>query len=1159
MKFQDKTNDPRPFHASARRVASALAAVLLLAIGFAKAQVNNLKFNHLSVEHGLSHKDAYCLLQDSKGFIWCGTKNGLNLYDGYKIKEYKHDPKDSQTLPSNDIRALAEDNEGYIWAGTYDSGLIRLNRHTKKGRTYTTANTKALTSNSIYAIHKDRKGIIWIGTFGGGLVRFDPKTQQFTAYRNEDGNKNSISSDNILAIHEDGEGKIWLGTFGGGLCKFDPKKGVFQSSLLTKNVDIYAIAEDRKQCLWLGTYGKGLIRLNKRTGASEFFSAVGEGSGGDYIRAIKEDAVGTLWIGTEKGGGLKYFDPYQRLFQTYKHDATQPASLGSDNINALLLDKSGVLWIATEGSGVDNFNTQNALFRTYASGENAPQFTTGAVNALYEDRAQTLWIGGTFLDGLVLYAYDRSQGTYTPHRLPISNDLAGFNYSITSISDDESGNIWIGTAENGLYHYNRHSKAFKVFTKKNSGLSSNSIETICKDRKGILWIGTYEGGLCRLEPQSETFRTYLHQAGNPASLANNTVKVIYEDKAGSLWLGSKDGGLCRFNKETNQFKSYKSTRGIAKSLPSNSIRAIAESGGDVWIGTDAGICKYQPGTETFLRINEQNGLPENDVCAMLADRQGNLWISTFSKGIARFNPKTHRIRHFTTGEGLHSNEFTQWAAHKNHAGKLFFGGSQHFIGFSPEQIIDLQYAPPVYLTSFSFFDQDQNKKQEFARPLEKLKVIELNHNDSFFEFEFTFLNYISTDKNTFAYMMEGVDKDWKIVGDRRLASYTNIDPGEYIFKVKAADKFGNWNRKGASVRLVINPAWYDTWLARLTAAVLVMGSVWLYYRNRIRFFQRQKETLERQVRERTVELVQKKEEIEAQKDSIEEKNIRMMEANELIEQINEELRAINNDLEYRVQQRTQQLRDVNQSLIKSNQELDMFTYRASHDIKGPLASLAGLCKVAMMDVQDPTALDYFMLLDKTCEKANHTLVRILKMYDIRNHDIYNEPIQVADLIETYAADLCALAPYAGIRYESALDGAAEVFSDGTLLQTVLTNVLENAFRYNKEGAGPYVKVEMSDNGNEIHVLVRDNGTGIAEPQHPKLFTMFFRGTLTSSGTGLGLYLAKIALERLGGEIIFRPDFAEETVFEIIIPKMPPDSNELLLPLTTANEQQVAAE
>lgn len=1166
MKHPHKTSKAKPRHLSVSYIIGVTAMAVLLLLSKANAQVNSLKFSHLSVDQGLSHADVYAIMQDSKGFIWLGTKNGLNLYDGYTVQTYKQDVKDKSTLPGNDIRALAEDNEGYIWAGTYDSGLIRLNRHTKKGQVFTSSNTKALTSNSIYAIHKDRKGNIWVGTFGGGLVKFDAKTQQATAFRNRYGNKQSISSDNILAIHEDRQGKLWLGTFGGGLCKFDPEKGVFSASSLKNDTDIYAITEDRKGHLWLGTYGKGLIRLHKETGAAEFFSSQSsKGFSGDYIRAVKEDAMGILWIGTEKGGGLKYFDPYQRQFHTYRHEPTNPSSLGSDNINALLLDKSGSLWIAAEGSGVDRFDTQNSAFRTYVSGFNAPQFTTGAVNALYEDSERVLWIGGTFTDGLTLYAYDRSRNTYASHRLPVRSDFPGFNYSITAIAGDDLGNIWIGTAENGLYRYNQQRRDFKVFTNLNSGLSSNGIETIYKDRKGVVWIGTYEGGLCRLDPDRESFRTYSHRAGNPASLGNNTVKVIYEDKNDLLWLGSKDGGLCRFDRKTDSFKTYKSiqgvrsTQGIAKSLPSNSIRAIVESQGDLWIGTDAGICKFQPATETFARINERNGLPENDVCAMLTDNKGNLWISTFSKGIVRFNAKTHQIRYFTTGEGLHSNEFTQWAAHKNRNGELFFGGSQHFISLPPEQIIDVQYTPPVYLTSFSFFDQDKNQKRTFAEPVEKMKTIELNYSDNFFEFEFTFLNYINADKNTFAYMMEGVDKNWKSVGDRRLASYTNIDPGEYVFKVKAADKFGRWSDKDASVRIVIQPAWYDTWLARLTATVLVISSIWLYYRNRIRFFQRQKETLERQVRERTVELVQKNAEIEAQKDDIEEKNIRMMEAKELIEQINEELKATNNDLEYRVEQRTMQVRNANQSLIKTNQELDMFIYRASHDIKGPLASLAGLCKVALMDVKDAQALDYFSMLDRTCEKANHTLVRILRMYDIRSHEIQNEPILVANIIQEYVADLRALPQYAGIAYESTLNDTSKVFSDHTLLQTVLTNVLENAFRYYNERAKPYVKVEMNETAEDIHVFVRDNGTGIAESQYPKLFTMFFRGTLNASGTGLGLYLAKIALERLGGSITFRPDFSQETVFEIRIPKMPPAPDDLPLPLLASDEPQLAVE
>ncbi len=1124
--------------------------IVAFAVGLTVAfpQVNDLRFSHLSTSEGLSHKNVHTILQDSKGFLWFGTKNGLSLYNGYSVQVIESNPKDKESLPSNDIRALAEDNEGFIWIGTYDSGIMRMDPQTKKGKIYNSFTTKELSSNTISAIHKDKHGNLWIATFGGGLIRIDSKTKAFTAFSSTTTNTTGLKSNNIITIHEDRKGDLWLGTFGGGLCKFDIQKQLFQTYLAEENTDIYAIEEDRKGNLWLGTYGKGLIRFDKETNQANYFSTKSaKGINSDFIRAIKEDALGMLWIGTEKGGGLTYFDPKTNQFYSYQHHPAKPNSLASNDINALVLDKLGVLWVATEGGGVDKFDTQNIAFRAYVSGEGQmPVFTSGAVTALYEDKGGILWIGGTFAEGLTFYAYDRNQCTYTRYDLPLEDDLLGFNYTITAITEDDLGNVWIGTAENGLYRYNKHTRGFRSFTSNNSALSSNGIETLYKDKRGILWVGTYEGGLCRLDPYHDNIQTFTHDPRKSSSLIGNTIKVIYEDSNGNLWLGTKQNGLSVFNPERNAFANYQVVRGGIRSLPGNSIRAITETNGQIWIGTDAGICRFDATSNSFVRINTRNGLPENDVCGLLADKKGNLWISSFSKGLSRFNTKTYQFRYFTVGEGLYSNEFQQWSAHKSYNGEFFFGGSKHFISFFPDQIIENHYTAPLYITSFSLFD----KKKEFATPLYEMSVIELNYKDNFFEFEFTFLNYLDTDKNSYAYMMEGVDHDWKFVGDRRLASYTNLDPGEYTFRVKAADKYGQWNEKGRTIRIIIHPAWYQTWWARISAVVIVLGSILVYYRNRIRFFQKQKQILEGLVKERTAELVQKNAEIEAQKNSIEDKNIRLTEANELIEQINEELRAINNDLEFRVEQRTHQLRVANENLLKSNQELDMFIYRASHDIKGPLASLSGLCKVATMDVQDEKAQDYFTLLDKTCDKANHTLVRILKMYDIRNAEIQNEPLNVLRLIEDYGTDLNGRSVYQNVPFTvtSALD-KVEIYSDKPLVDIIVSNLIENAFRYRKEKVDSYVKVYVESDNDNVHIRIHDNGIGIPENLRHKLFTMFFRGTVESSGTGLGLYLAKLAIERLGGTIVFRTDFPDETVFEIIFPTAPPISVEFPLPLT----------
>ncbi len=1097
------------------------------------AQSDGLKFKHLSIEQGLSHKDVTVVLQDSKGFIWFGTKNGLNMYDGYTIQSYFYNPDQPNGIPSNDIRALAEDKEGYLWVGTYDSGVIRIDRTTQKGIVYNTLNTKALKSNVISDIYTDKDGNIWIGTFGGGLAIFDLKTKTFVSYQNDPANAYSISSNNIITIHQNRDGTLWLGTFGGGLCKFDPKKKLFYRYLRENTTDIYTIEEDRHGYLWLGTYGKGLVRFDARTETADYFStASNKNLGSDYIRSIKEDAVGVLWIGTEKEGGLTYFDPSRKQFYTYRKDATRPSSLANNNINNLLLDRLGVLWIGTE-NGIDQIDTQNAAFHITVSGTGpAPKFTDGSVNALYEDRAQILWVGGTLSDKLSLYAFNRYQNTYTEYRLPVSQVTQTVNYTINAIAEDELGNIWIGTAESGLYKLNKETKKITQYTQTNSELSSNGIETLYKDKKGILWIGTYEGGLCRFDPQNKTFRTYLNNPKDPFSIVGNTVKVIYEDTYGKLWIGTRENGLSMFDPDMNFFRSFVHDPQSIRSLSSNSIRAITESFGEMWIGTDAGICKYEPEGNLFLRINNRNGLPDNEVCGMLTDKKGDIWISMFSKGLTRFNPKGYSFRYFTINEGLHSNEFQQWAAHKSYSGDLFFGGSKHFISFSPDQLIDSHYEAPVYITSFLLF----NKKKEFNAPLYQLPVIELNYKDNFFELEFTFLNYLDVDKNMYAYKMEGVDQDWKNIGNRRSASYTNLDPGEYTFRVRAANKYNRWNKKEATIQIIIHPAWYQTWWARLGAIVLVIGSFLMYYRSRIRFLQRQKIILEGLVNERTAELIQKNEEIEAQKNSIEEKNIRLTDANELIEQINEELRAINNDLEYRVEQRTHQLSVVNENLIKSNQELDMFIYRASHDIKGPLASLSGLCKVASMDVQDTKAREYFSLLDKTCDKANHTLVRILKMYDIRNAEICYESLSVKEIVEEYGTELQKLPAYQHIKFEVKTTGVTVIESDKTLLQIILTNLIENAFRYHLDIPAGYVRIFLEEDEHSLHIRIHDNGIGIAEKLRPKLFTMFFRGTVSSSGTGLGLYISKLAIERLGGKLLFRSDFEKETAFELIVPK-----------------------
>jgi signal transduction histidine kinase len=400
------------------------------------------------------------------------------------------------------------------------------------------------------------------------------------------------------------------------------------------------------------------------------------------------------------------------------------------------------------------------------------------------------------------------------------------------------------------------------------------------------------------------------------------------------------------------------------------------------------------------------------------------------------------------------------------------------------------------------------------------------------------LSYLDSDKNQYAFKMEGLDKDWNYVGSQRRATYTNLDAKEYLFRVKAADKNGVWNERGALIKIIIHPAWYNTWWFRILFVSTLIGSCLLYYRARINSIEKQKEVLEVLVLERTTELVQKKEEIETQKNSIEEKNSNLLEAQYIIEEQNEELKAINNDLESRVEQRTRELKNVNTELLASNHELDMFIYRASHDIRGPIATILGLCKVAQMDIQDPTALMYIEMLNQNSEQTNQRLLRILSIYDFRNAGISPRLVHLHPFILSIIDSLKFTKGFEQVRFEFdyAIHLDIDVITDSVLLHTVLYNLIENAIKYRKQSVDSYIRITIStDDSDHLFIRIADNGIGIPKELQSKLFTMFFRGTLENSGIGLGLYIAKIITDKLSGTIILQDKQIGETVFEIQLP------------------------
>lgn len=1128
------------------------------------AQVKDLRFKNASIQEGLSHEKVYCSLQDSKGFMWFGTRNGLSLYDGYNFTVYRHDPENNNSLTSSHIQVLHEDSQGNIWIGTYDGGLNVYDRYTNTFRAfqYNPDDPNSIGSDNVYAIYEDRKQQIWIGTYGGGLCKFNKEREDFEGFKNNPNNPNSLVNNAVFDILEDEKGNLWLATFGGGLGVFDPSSHTFsayqhlpEDEFSIPTNDLYSLCRDKSGNIWIGTYGKGLIHLNLTTKRFTTYLHQEENPNSissNYILSLAPDISGNLWIATQNGG-LNYMDVNTKRFYVFKKNQYDKDKLSTDNINAVYIDKAAKLWISTDGEGIYHMNIQSVIFDNYiGDGKTIPGFTAKSVTAIYEDTQNNLWLG-TFGEGVYKLNKD-TQGiiNYTQDIFD-ENSLAG-NF-ITAIVEDKDKILWIGTLNEGLSQYNPQTQQWKTYQHQggNTGsLSNNTINALHIDKQGNLWIGTDGGGLCRFNKHSDSFTTYLHDPYHPErSLAGNVIKVIYEDE-NSLWVGTKSSGISRFSLNNSKFTNFRHTGGDTEStLPSNEIVDITrDKQGKLWIGTfDKGICQLDSKSKKYVHLTANEGLISDNICSILDSQDGSVWIST-TRGLSRLNPSTLQIQNFTNEDGLYNQEFVQWSGFKNKKNELFLGQLGSFLSFNPNLFADINYQAPLYLTSFRLFD----KSVALDTPAFALNHIDLTHADNFFELEYALLSYQNPTEREYAYMMENLDQNWKYVGNRRIASYTNLDAGTYVFKVKAKDKNGGWQEIGRPVTIVIHPAWYSTWWFRLLSFCIVVSSGLIYYYNKLNAITRRNEQLEVLVAKRTHELVEKNEEISAQKKNIEEQNDRLLAVHAIVEERNNELRIINEELEDRVEERTKELK-------LANEELDTFVYRSYHDIIGPISRLQGLCYIAALEVKEASALEYLARLRESSDEAKNTLLRVLSIYHIRNHEIKAEKTDVLELVYNITAHFEKQLRNLNLEIDYEKDFFPLIKTDQELLRTVLLNLIENSIKYRRPEADSHIKISlkkipeytsaergvqspsdlnlMSDTNEtpSISIQIRDNGTGIVKEVRNKVFTMFFRGNQNRSGMGLGLYLAKLAMHKLGGTIQYQHLEPNETLFEIKLPIM----------------------
>jgi ligand-binding sensor domain-containing protein len=903
---------------------------------FGQSEAKNIKFDYLGIEHGLSQSFVYDILRDSKGFMWFATGYGLNRFDGYSFTIFKNDPFDANSISNNNIRSLLEDLYGNIWMGTFINGISVYDpQHQAFSHfSHSDLDTNTLSSNVVNALHLHNE-TIWVGT-SNGLNRFNQNDSTFTRFLHVPGNVESLSDNNVQSILTDKDGNLWVGTWN-GLNRFNPLTNSFERFYADGNIGslndntILSLYQDQNGTIWIGTRRGGVCRYDSGTNSFHHlpnFDSDTFGLSSSTVLSIESDSKGHLWIGTWNGG-LNRYDPITGTFEYYFHGSPDAGNTGHNQVWKVYNDHFGSLWFGTHGGGIYKYVPERPRFlHCKHQPDNSNSLSDNTVLSLYEDKMEILWIG-TYSGGL--NKLDK-KGNFETFKANASQKEKGtINNRVGPVIEDRKGNLWIGNSSaddvGGLSYYIRETKTFIHYMHDSdnpNSLSYDNVWSLLMDEDDILWIGTGGGGLNRLDPEKGLFKHFRHNPNDDTSLSSDLIHSIYVDKHNRMWVCTRNG-LNLFDKEKESFTRYNMTPDVPTSISYNYVNTILlDSSNRYWVGTSNGLNLFDFETEEFMHFYVKDGLPGDYIKSILEDNQGNLWIST-NNGLARFNPDARTFRIYTSQDGLQSDEFNENAAFAGRDGTFYFGGINGFNAFRPDSILENQYVPPIVITDFRLFNEIVRPGTD-GSPLSKsisyTSEIKLNYRQSMITFEFVSLSFTNPEKNQYAYKLEGFDKDWVYIGTQRTAVYTNLNPGEYVFRVKGSNNDNVWNEEGVQLRLVITPPFWLTWWFRILLLIFIIVGLFLLHATRVRLIRLRKKVLKRQVAEKTAE-------VKNQYKLLEERNRLLMEQRKELTLQADRLQNANTELDIQ----SLKIKAQAESIARMNAFLEKRNLKLIHEVK----------------------------------------------------------------------------------------------------------------------------------------------------------------------------------------------------------------------------------
>ena len=861
---------PRPYIAAGRRAVRLLLTLLALCAGSAATatEPTTMRFDRVTVEDGLSQSSVMAIAQDRAGFMWFATESGLDRYDGYSFKHYRHERGNSGTPGSDFVRDLVLADDGSLWIATDGGGIAQWLPESDSFVTYRhdPADPNSLATDRIRTLLADRDGNIWVGTRGAGLDRLDAKTGRVTHYAHAADDANSLSDNDVYALAVERSGAVWIGTRN-GLNRLDPVSGTItrftedlgnQGSIGDNQVRSLLI--DRNGTLWVGTNSHGLCKFNavSQTFTHHMHDETDPSTiSSNRVDAIFQDDRNRIWVGTDKG--LNLLDVDSGSFTRYRNDPTDAASLSGDSIFSIYQDRTGLLWIGTRTSGLSKWNPRSWTFGHYKpslSGDNS--FSNPNITSFTEDADGNAWVG-TFGGGINII--DRDSGSVTHLRHDPDNPASLGGDRVMALLTDRRGHIWAGTMTAGLNEIDPNSGRVRNFQNdpaKPDSIAANGVMSLMQDSESRVWVGTFGGGVSRLDRRTGRFTNFGHDPEDPTTLSSSRATAIAQDHAGIVWVGTDGGGLNYYDAKADEWRHVRHDVDNPKSLSADTVYSLhVDARGRLWAGTRNGLDRisgWPLGAEGARVVNvapveSAAGLA---VFGIQSDYTGKLWLST-GQGLVSYNPDSGESTTYHASQGLQGEEFNFGASYASPDGKMYFGGANGFNAFRPAELELNKIPPTVVLTSLSVI----NEPIATSTPFELIDNISLDYSDYVVTFEMSALDFTAPESNRYAYRLEGFDETWVEAGDERRITYTNLDGGDYVLQVIAANSDGTWNEAGIEIPLAVAYPPWKTWWAYLLYTCVAMLMILGFLRHHEQKLARESEysrRLEKEVHERTKQL-----------------------------------------------------------------------------------------------------------------------------------------------------------------------------------------------------------------------------------------------------------------------------------------------------------------